>query len=356
MTGAAANRSARPLGTAVICLDLQETLVSEICRALEPADIRRIPAGNSDSLAKVLRDAEVAIVSSAPHVATVSAAAQLRSMHYGSAGIEQLAVPEILGRGIIVTGSAGRSAEALAEHVFFFLLALTYGAPTLVEINTRRVWPHPFDYAGRPSLCGQTIGLIGLGHTGMATARLAHAFGMRVVAWRRRHITPPTEIDRVYAADQGEELAPLLRESDAVVICVSLSNQTYHLVGEAELALMKPTAFLINVARGGVVDQAALVAALRDGRIAGAGLDVTHPEPPAPDDPIWRAPNTIITPHATPRTIDRDRKAAEIILVNIRRYRSGEPLLNQANPSDVFAAPNEPLRDAQRPRGVIRHI
>lgn len=322
----------------MVSLDLPSPVVDDICKALAPAHVVRVPPGREETAALATSDLEIAVVSAGFDVDTIADAPNLRWIHCNASGLEHLATPRLLGRGVQITGAAGRSAEALAEHVFFFVLALSYRAPALVELKSQRLWPAHFDYGG-PSLRGQTIGLVGLGNTGEATARIAKSFGMRVLAWRRHAGETSPFVDRLYAAENNEGLAPLLRESDVIVICLPLTDQTYRLIGAPELALMKPTALLVNVARGAIIDPDALTAALHSGRIAGAGLDVTDPEPLPPGDPLWDAPNLIITPHATLRDRDRDARSARIFLENLARFRAGLPLLNALHSASFFTQP-----------------
>lgn len=302
-----------------------------------PARLDIASAGDDAAIAEALRHVDVAVLQgdldhrhlAAPH---------LRWVHCDHAGLTRSAMPEVFEReGLVVTGSAGRSAAALAQHVFFFALSLTFDAYGLHEQHRRHVWRGLEGYDARLSLWGRTMGIIGLGHTGAEVAKLARAFGMRVLAHRRRDVPAPDTVDRLYCADRGETVEPLLRESDVVVIAAHLSDETYHLIGERELKLMKRTAYLINIARGAIVDEPALVAALESGVIAGAASDVFETEPLPPDAPVWDAPRMIITPHMTPRLPDRTQRSLDIITENVRRYRAGEPLLNALEPHHVFS-------------------
>jgi len=174
-------------------------------------------------------------------------------------------------------------------------------------------------------LCGKTLGIVGLGGIGSEVAKRAKAFGMRVIATRRRPDRRSEFADEVRGAD---ELGWLLGESDFVAVCSALTHETRHLIGAEELKRMKATAYLINIGRGGLVDEGALVAALRGGEIAGAGLDVFEREPLPSESPLWEMPNVMITPHdagSSPRSHER---LMEVFLENLRRYVAGEPLLN----------------------------
>jgi phosphoglycerate dehydrogenase-like enzyme len=185
-------------------------------------------------------------------------------------------------------------------------------------------------------LFGRTIGILGMGNTGRELALRAKAFGMNVLAYRRREGQLPPGVDRIYSADAGETIDELLVESDFVVLALSLSSATYHLIGRRELDLIGSNGFLINMARGPIVDEPELIAALQERRIAGAGLDTFAVEPLPADSPLWDAPRTLITPHVTPAVPDRTSRSLDIICENIRRFRAGEPLLNQLTAEDVY--------------------
>jgi phosphoglycerate dehydrogenase-like enzyme len=167
-------------------------------------------------------------------------------------------------------------------------------------------------------------------------ALLGRAFGMRVLAHRRTSEPAPDGVDRLYCLDRGEGIDELLETSDVIMLATSLTDQTYHLIGTEQLARMKRTAYLINLARGAVVDERALVTALESGEIAGAGLNVFEQEPLPSDAPIWSAPNVIITPHETPVLPDRAQRVIDMVRENARRYRAEEELMNQLKPNDVY--------------------
>jgi phosphoglycerate dehydrogenase-like enzyme len=215
------------------------------------------------------------------------------------------------------------------------MLALAYNFPAFLDAQRRHQWGVP-GQDGLRGLYGRTIGIVGLGHTGSELAVRCKALGMRVLGYRRRAAAPPEGVDRVYSAARGDALDELLRESDFVVLAVPLSDATHHLIGERELRLIGPSGYLINVARGAVVDEAALLRALNEGWVAGSGLDTFEREPLPPESPLWDAPHTLITPHTTPQVPDRTGRSLDVICENARRYRASEPLLNQLRPEDVY--------------------
>ena len=245
---------------------------------------------------------------------------------------------------MIVTGSAGRSSPALAEHALLFMLALSYNFPAFLDAQRSRRWGFPGMNRLR-GLYGKTAGIIGMGHTGKELALRAAAFGMHVVGYRRKALDAPTGVDSVYSAENGDRLDPVLKSADFVILAVSLNDQTRHLISSRELKMMKPTAYLINISRGLVVDESALADALVNRRIAGAGLDVFETEPLPSRSPLWHAPNTLITPHVTPQVPDRTGRSLDIIEENLRRFLAGEKLVNQLQPEDIYTVPaREPKR------------
>ncbi len=302
-------------------------------QALAPARIIHLDSNDSGGLTSAVAEADVAILRGDIDDRFL-AGQNLRWIHCDHAGIEKSARREILEKGVILSSSAGRSAPALAEHAFLFMLNLSYSFPRFLAAQRQHQWGVEGQDALR-GLVGKTVGILGMGNTGRELALRCKAFGMRVLAYRRK-AEELESIDRLYASERGEGLDELLQESDYVVLALSLSDQTHHLLGERELGLMKDTAYLVNMARGNIVDEAALLQALESGAIAGAGLDTFATEPLPTQSPLWDAPNVLITPHVTPQVPDRTGASLDIICENIRRYRAGEPLLNALSMRDVY--------------------
>jgi len=217
-------------------------------------------------------------------------------------------------RGIVVTGTPILPYPA-AEHTWALILALAKRIPTDDGAVRAGAW----GTAVNLGLHGKTLGVIGLGKLGLQVARVGQAFGMRVVAWS-------TNLAQARCTEAGVEFAAkesLLRAADFVTIHLQLSERSRGLVGAAELALMKPTAFLINTSRGAIVDEAALVAALQGGTIAGAGLDVFATEPLPPHHSLRRLPNTVLTPHQGYVTAENYRLFFTTAVQNIRAWLDG---------------------------------
>jgi phosphoglycerate dehydrogenase-like enzyme len=253
----------------------------------------------------------------------------LRLLQLTSAGVDRLFETEIVQSGRIAVATAtGMHAVPISEYVIGAMIAFAKGFPRAMRAQAEGQWRGYLPL----ELENATAGIVGLGAIGARTAELAKALGMRVIAMRR------SADRRTTGAEAGDsrfdELLPpsdleyLLRESDYVVLSLPLTAESHHLIGEEQLGLMKPNAVIVNISRGGVIDQAALVRALKEGRIAGAALDVTDPEPLPPEDELWTLANVMITPHvsgATPRYMER---AVGVFCDNLRRYVSGEPLRN----------------------------
>ncbi len=311
--------------------------LSRLRMAFAPAEMTLLRRDDAAGIAAALRTADVAVLAGDldERFLDSQGAPRLKWVHCDHAGLNRSARPEVFERGLLVTSSAGRSSPVLAEHAILFMLALAYNFTALLEAQRRHQWGIPGQDTLR-GLYGRTIGIVGLGNTGGELAVRAKALGMRVLGYRRSDTPPPPGVDVVYSAARGETIEPLLRESDFVVLAVPLSDATHHLIGARELAQMKPGALLVNMARGAVIDEDALLAALRSGRLAGAGLDTFAQEPLPPDSPLWDAPNVLITPHVTPQVPDRTGRSLEIIEENVRRYRAGQPLLNLLRPEDVY--------------------
>jgi phosphoglycerate dehydrogenase-like enzyme len=232
----------------------------------------------------------------------------------------------------VVTTAAGIHAVTISEYVFGSMLMFNWNWPQMVRLQDSHVWARSagwYNLGGR-ELAGQTLGILGLGNIGRRIARLGHAFGMRVVGTRRSTVhEPDPDLDQVYPHDQ---FLPLLAESDYVVLSVPLTPETEDLIGAEELRAMKKTAYLVNIARGRVIDEQALIKALREGWIGGAGLDVAETEPLPSNNPLYSLPNVILTPHIAGMSVHYEHRLAELFADNLRRYRAGEPLTNRFDP------------------------
>jgi len=304
--------------------------------ALAPGRVIKVDTRDDRAVAAALEDAEVAILKGDLDERFIGAP-RLKWIHCDHAGLTKSARPEVFESGLIVTGSAGRSGPALAEHVMMFSLLLCSRYPDFFEAQKRHEWRRVPEMADLRALSGRTMGIIGMGHTGKALAVRAKAFEMQVLGFRRRDEPVPDGVDRMYSSDLGEGIDEILDQSDIVALVINLSDATHHLIGPRQIARMKRSAVLVNLSRGAVIDQDALIAALKDGRIAGAGLDVTTPEPLPADHPLWDTPNLLITPHFTAALPDRSERSLNMIIDNLHRYRSGQRMLNRISEEDLWS-------------------
>lgn len=231
-------------------------------------------------------------------------------------------------RGIIVTNVKGYSTDAVAQHTFALLLSLMNRVETHSDMVHQGKWSASKDFTFRETplleVSGKTMGLIGLGDIAMKVAEIARAFGMRVIAYRKNpHKTTDPTIQMVSLDD-------IFEQSDVVSLHIPLSEETRHLVHAGNLAKMKSSAYLINTARGALVNEKDLSKALADKRIAGAGLDVLSQEPPSEDNPLLNARNCVITPHIAWAMVETRTRLLQLASDNIRAYQQGRPI-NQVN-------------------------
>lgn len=281
-----------------------------------------VVAGDASSAEDLASTAEV-LLGHFPE-SVVAASPGLRWIQSHSAGMDGFLHPSVVEREeVVVTNMAGLYAPQGGEHAWALLLALTRGLLPSVRSMVDRRWRGGKTF----ELAGGTLGLVGLGGFGLETAKRAAGYDMTVLALDPIRLDPPEGVEEVRPPER-ENLIWLLSESDAVVVCCPLTEETRHMIGPEELAVMKPSAYLICVSRGGIIDESALIEALRAEGLAGAGLDVCENEPLPPDSPLWEAPNLILTPHCAGASQHRPRKTFEFFRDNLGRYLRGEPLAN----------------------------
>lgn len=270
------------------------------------------------------RDADIALLGAFARE-ILGTAQNLKWAHIPWAGIDSL-LDSIRKTQAIVTCGKGVFDAPMADHVFALLLALTRQINFFLRYQIAGIWKRDVPNSPLTDLWGKTMGIIGLGNIGREVARRASAFGMRVLAVKRKPAAVSEEpVDGLFLGYEGMRL--MLPECDVVVVTTALTPQTRYLLGPSELASMKKGAILINVARGSVVDERALVDALNSGHLAGAGLDVFEEEPLPPTSPLWRMPNVIVTPHVGGLSERTRQRVFERFLDNLRRFLSGEPLI-----------------------------
>jgi len=255
-------------------------------------------------------------------------AKRLRWIQVTAAGVGHMLFPELLESDVVVTNGRGIHAVAMAEHTMGVLLTFVRKLHLARDEQNRKRWTQRELWAGTPefgALGGRTLGLVGFGSAGEEIARRARALGMRVIAVRRRPQHEPAPADEQWGP---ERLPDLLARADFLVLATALTAGTRGLIGREQLARMKPEVILVNLGRGGLVDEEALIESLREGRIAGAALDVFRDEPLPESSPLWEMPQVIVTPHISglgPRYWER---AVDLFARNLRAWRAGEPLIN----------------------------
>ncbi len=280
------------------------------------------------------------LLARAPHLAWV---------HSATSGVERALTPAAMERGLVVTNARGVFSRPIAEYVLMMILSVSRRLPQLLELQRERTW-QPLEGA---ELRDVTVGIVGLGSIGRAVGALATAFGCRVVAVRRRPDDNTVAADvpgagNAVASDGDdrsfgevmldrvggpETLPELLGESDFIVLAAPLTPETQDMINDSTLAMVKPGSWLINVARGRLIDEHALLRALREGTLGGAVLDTFRDEPLPPTSPFYDLPNVIVTPHtawSSGRVLDR---SVELFCDNLRRFAAGEPLLNVVDPA-----------------------
>jgi phosphoglycerate dehydrogenase-like enzyme len=290
------------------------------------AGIASFEARDAGSLAARIGEADVLVVSGLWQNALLDRAARLRYIQSIGAGTDQFPRDALAQRGIRLASARGVNYRAVSEHAMALILALARRLPEARDNQAKHFWRGMIGDLDRreDELGGKTLVVVGLGQIGNRLAELAKVFGMRVIGLRRNPDAGKGSADSVQAMG---ELAAALPEADYVALCCPLTPATENLIDGAALGRMKPSAYLINVARGRVVDEAALVEALGAWRIAGAGIDVTVEEPLPADSPLWEMPQVLITPHTAGETRRYEDNVIDILDENLARLWRGETAL-----------------------------
>jgi phosphoglycerate dehydrogenase-like enzyme len=265
--------------------------------------------------------------------AILEAAPRLRWIHSPAAGVAGMLYPALLDRSVVLTNSRGLAADTIAEHVIAVTLALCRRLPLAFSRQSQHVWAQDEigDAPGKRTIAGARITVLGLGAIGSAAAVRLHALGATVTGLRRRLDAPvPPGVTEVRSVDELPEVLP---SADVLVIAAPQTPSTRGLIGRPEVARMKRGSLLVNVSRGGLVDEPAVIEALREGALGGAALDVFNGEPLGAGSPLWDVPNLLITPHTAGFSPDHWDRAVDLFADNLRRFERGEPLLNVVDKS-----------------------
>jgi len=311
----------------IVFLD-RDSLMAEVRRPSFDHDWREYPATGADQVAERLRGASIAITNKVPlRAATIAQLPDLKMVAIAATGTDNVDLDACRARGIVVANIRNYSLVSVPEHVISLMLALRRQLRAYSADVEAGLWQKSsrFCLLDHPiaDLAGSRLGIVGYGALGRKVAQLCRAFGMQVCVATR---TPPDDPDvTVLPLDE------LLRSADVISLHLPLTEQTRHMIGAAELASMKRSALLINTARGGLVDEAALAHALQEGLIGGAGFDVLSQEPPLPDNPllspeVLALPNFILTPHVAWASAGAMQTLADMLIENIEAYASGQAI------------------------------
>jgi phosphoglycerate dehydrogenase-like enzyme len=306
--------------------------------------IELYPTGSIGSIPDDLwQEVEILYTSYATPLPSPEQAQCLLWVQLYSAGADTIINHRLFQSSVIFTSASGVHSIIMAEYVFTVILAWFHHLPLILERQRQRIWPSKFERQSlfvSEELRGKTICIVGYGSIGRQIARLAVAFGMRVLAMHRSNDHDHRDYGFQFQGTGDPEgilpasyflpdqLQPMLNEGDIVVITVPLTSETREMFGEAAFRAMKPSAFLVNIARGEICNESALVHAIEEKQIAGAALDVFQKEPLPSDHPLWQFSNVFISPHSASLTPEYDSLAATIFEENLRRYLVGEPLYN----------------------------
>lgn len=310
----------------IILLGFEPNTLSELdlaqIQALAP-NLRLLVTTDRREIEQVLDEIEIA-VKRFPHD-LMTKAPNLRWFQQWGAGADWLLrYPDVVQSDLVITTGSGVHPIPITEQILAYLFAFARRLPQAIRSQMRHEWQQP-EWSELFELAGKTLLLIGVGAIGERIALLANALGMRVLGVRRDVDKRASGVEAMFSPDR---LLDALPQADFVVLTVPLTPETRRLIGESELRAMKPTAYLVNIGRGNVIDERALVRALQEGRIAGAGLDVFAVEPLPVDSPLWDMENVIITGHYAGATPVYERRIMAIFLDNLRRYVAGEALRN----------------------------
>ncbi len=302
----------------------------ELLRRRFPA-IRFTYASTEQEAIAGARDANIIFAARIPG-SLIQEAPQLRWLQSSAAAVSGLPLGELAARGVVITNTRSVQGGPIAEHVMGGILVLSRRFDRSLEAQREHRWiQNEMDSPGPWTLHAKTMTILGLGSIGREVARRAHAFEMKITGVRRRPAeSNPPFVDRVFGPDQLQEA---LERADVLVIAAPFLASTEHLIGADQIVRMNRGAILVNVARGRIVDQDALIEALRNGQLGGAVLDVFEHEPLEPSSPLWTLPNVVITPHIASLRPNHWDDVIDLFSENIRRFERRDELLNVVDPT-----------------------
>ena len=310
-----------PDGVWTLPRDLVQKLAAEV------PEVEVVSPATREEADALLPGADV-VLGFAVRPANLARAARLRWIHSTSAGVTGMLFPELVESDVVLTNARGVHADGMAEHALAMMLAFARRLHHARDAQRAHEWLQGVMWKGTPgigSLAGGALGLVGFGAIGAAIAVRAKALGMRVLAVRRRPAADPAPADEQWPVSRLRELLPLV---DWLVLAAPHTPGTERMIGREELALLRPSARLMNLGRGALVDEEALIEALRGGRLAGAALDVFEQEPLPAESPLWDLPEVIVTPHTSGIAPQLWERSMALFTANLRRFLAGQPLAN----------------------------
>lgn len=325
-------------------IGLQEKHIKKI-REVEPAiRLSAYSSKDADSIPLELWEKAEVLLTSGRNLPKLEMVPNLSWVQSSLAGVESLIKSDLAHKpGLTLTSASGTMVEMMGEYTLMAMLMLAHKIPEVIQLQRKKEWGNNFNKSLQPlDLRGRTVGIVGYGSIGREIARVLQPFGMKILAAKKNLMkledegyTPEGMGDpqgklftRLYPI---EALKGMLSECDHVVIALPHTPETHHLFDKEIFEAMKPGAFLVNVARGGVIKDEDLVAALKSGKVGGAVLDVFEPEPLPADSPYWNLPNVIVTPHISGVSADLLDRVIDLFVANLKRYLNGQALFNRVN-------------------------
>ncbi len=325
-------------------IGLQEKHIKKI-REVEPAiRLSAYSSKDADSIPLELWEKAEVLLTSGRNLPKLEMVPNLSWVQSSFAGVESLIKSDLAHKpGLTLTSASGTMVEMMGEYTLMAMLMLAHKIPEVIQLQRKKEWGNNFNKSLQPlDLRGRTVGIVGYGSIGREIARVLQPFGMKILAAKKNLMkledegyTPEGMGDpqgklftRLYPI---EALKGMLSECDHVVIALPHTPETHHLFDKEIFEAMKPGAFLVNVARGGVIKDEDLVAALKSGKVGGAVLDVFEPEPLPADSPYWNLPNVIVTPHISGVSADLLDRVIDLFVANLKRYLNGQALFNRVN-------------------------
>ncbi|MFH1446585.1 MAG: D-2-hydroxyacid dehydrogenase [Chloroflexota bacterium] len=333
----------------LVTLQLDDELVERIRKVCDNVNLTVLPVKDAAEVPLEQWEKTEVLFTSSRVLPELSHVPLLKWIQFNYAGVDRVILkPIIQDSDVIATSSSGVITSQVAEYVMMTLLAFGQQLPQMMALQAEKTWPDNVWKTLMPlELRGSTVGILGYGSIGRQVARLLQPFGVSILAAKKDAMHPEDSgytqegmgdphgdfFQRLYPI---EALHSMLKECDFVIIALPLTAETYHLMGAAEFEVMKPGAYLVNIGRGDIINEEALVAALSEGKLAGAALDVFHEEPLPESSPLWTLPNVIITPHVSGLSLNLMSDIVDLFIENLKHYIADQPLYNRIDPQKGY--------------------